>query len=743
MGPTAPPMTAEEAEIARVAREEKLQVFSQVIAARLKEAITGKESSGVEMEWEQDEEAYEGVDDANRADAAFLRTKPYSDGTNNSRSTKEDTGSTVFLNITRPYVDASAARVGDMLLPTDDWPWSIKPTPMPEIDGAADAPDAGQEVMLPDGRTGQKAALAEVLIKEAARRSAAGEKRIQDWQVESQWHAETRKVIEDAARLGTGILKGPFPVKKQSRSWVKNTDGTTQLDIKQTIVPASKRIDPRNLYPDPGCGENIHNGNYVFEKDRITAKQLRDLRGVPGYLDWQIGQAIKEGPKLSGLGSNNDSAGRHNSEKDQYDIWYYHGVVDSAEMNAIGCPCREGESAFALITMVNDRVIKAVLNPLDTGEFPYDVMVWQRRSGTWTGIGVSRQIRVPQRMVNAGSRNLMDNAGLGSGPQIILKDGSIFPADGVWQIRPRGIWKVSAEAEGPVSDYFHTEVIPMIQPELMAIIQFALKMAEDVTGLPMLMQGQQGKAPETVGGMQLLNNNASSVLRRIARLFDDLITEPHIRRYYNWLMQYSDDPEEKGDFQINAVGSSALVERDIQNQEITQMGQIVLNPVFGLDPKKWISEYLKSRRFDPERFKFTEEEEKQNQVQAQEQAQSQPVDPRVAGSKEVATIRTQGEMQKAQLVQQSDMAELRFKAEQAQLERQHDKEMQQLEYQMKLMEFSQQQGLNLDQAKVKLSETSMKLRTQLSLSMGKNAPQVVSPPTEPAGQAPPGQAFQK
>ena len=30
-----------------------------------------------------------------------------------------------------PYVDAPAARVGDMLPPTDDWPWAIEPTPMP------------------------------------------------------------------------------------------------------------------------------------------------------------------------------------------------------------------------------------------------------------------------------------------------------------------------------------------------------------------------------------------------------------------------------------------------------------------------------------------------------------------------------------------------------------------------------------------------------------------------------------
>ena len=58
-------------------------------------------------------------------------------------------------------------------------------------------------------------------------------------------------------------------------------------------------------------------------------------------------------------------------------------------------------SASVIITMVNCRVIKAAINPLDSGEFPHDVMVWQRRPGVPHGIGVAMQINVPQRMLTA------------------------------------------------------------------------------------------------------------------------------------------------------------------------------------------------------------------------------------------------------------------------------------------------------------------------------------------------------
>lgn len=751
MAANAPPESPEIAAARQEELEGRLQAFAAVVSGKLKDAIVYRQNSGVEIEWQEDEEAYEGIDDANRTDERYLSRKPIGDGVATSGGTAQPTRSNAFLNITRPYVDASAARVGDMLLPTDDWPWAIEPTPMPDMEEAVASPETDQPIQLSDGTTIQKSEMAKSLIAAATKRGDAAQERIRDWHVECQWHAETRKVIEDTARIGTGVLKGPYPIKKRSKTWATAPDGVTTLTIKETISPASRRIDPVNLYPDPSCGENIHNGSYIFERDLVTKKQLMDLIGVPGYFEHQIRQCLEEGAvmataveKRNGVGSSS------NTEKDQYEIWYFHGMVDAQDLQAIGCECGDTDSAFALLTLVNNRVIKAALNPLDTGEFPYDVMVWQRRSGTWTGIGVSRQIRVPQRGINAGCRNLLDNAGLGSGPQLFIKAGKVEPADGNWAMTPRKIWNINSDEDGRAEDFIHAVVIPMIERELMEIIQFFLKMAEDVTGLPAIMQGQIGKAPDTVGGMTLLFNNASSVLRRIARLFDDRLTTPHIRRYYDWLMQYSDNPGEKGDAQIKAIGSSALVERDIQNQEMIGMAQMVLNPVFGLDPKKWASEFLKSRRFNPARFELSDED-KQKAEQAAQNAP--PPDPRIEGSKEVAKIRTSGEIEKAKLVQNSDMAELEFKAREAAAERQHQQEMKALDYQMEIMKLAQAKGMSIEQIKADLAKESMKLSVQRELSAAalgtelekhrNPSPEVATPPSEPAGQAPAGQSFQR
>jgi len=384
--------------------------------------------------------------------------------------------------------------------------------------------------------------------------------------------------------------------------------------------------------------------------------------------------------------------------------------------------------------MVNEHVIKAVMNPLDSGEFPYDVMPWQRKSGSPWGNGVARQGRTAQRIVTAATRNLMDNAGLSAGAQIVVGT-QIEPLDGTWALTPRKLWRFSEDADNDdVRKAMAFFEIPSRQKELMEIILFGQKLMEDATGLPMLLQGQQGTAPDTVGGMTMLNNNASAVLRRLARTFDDCITEPHIRRYYTWLLQHGDD-EEKGDFSIDARGSTALVERDLQNQQIPQLLQFATNPVFGIDPKKAMNQFIKAQRFDPKNFEFSDKEWEE----LVKRLSQKPQDPKL----EVAQLKEQGETERLKASQQ-------FDADQAEKDRRLELVLADFEKQVSAMEQTGDKAMNFDDIKRSLAETAMKLRVQLKLSDQSTAlavqkhatPQAENPPTEPAGKAATGKAYQ-
>ena len=715
---------------------EKLDALGHSLSKKRSQSISHRASCGIETDWTEDEEFYEGVDAVNRQDTSAWKSKPPGQIT----PIKGETRSTVFINITRPYTDAAASRIADMLLPTDERNYTIQPTPVP--DSLSDLANGIlrpehekmiQDNLPPEQRAAailQAAQAANQYIQDIKKKAKKAELRIDDWLVECQYSAELRKVIEDAAKVGTGVLKGPIPAKKKHQAFLM--DGNEgKIVIKEETKPISKHISFWNLYPDPACGENIHNGSFIWEVDNINKKQLRDLKGGEGpsqYIDEQIDACLEEGPQKATADPEHPYSKGEESE-DQYQIWYYHGTVDSEDMEAAGCECEENEMMDAVITMVNNRVIKAAINHMDTGEFPYDVMRWQRRVGEWAGIGVSRQIRTPQKMVNAAARNMMDNAGLGAGGIIIMKQGAIIPADGEMSLTPRKLFYVNeTEVMDDVGKALRFIQIPMVQKELMDIIQFALKMAEDVTGLPMLLQGQQGKAPETVGGMQMLNNNASGVLRRLAKIFDDYITEPHIRRYYSYLLQYGENPEEKGDFLVYAKASSALIERDLQSQAIVQWGPMVLNPAFGMSPKLWAEEQMKAQRLDPENFKLTEEE-----IKAMQQQQQQG----------------QGDQMALQVKKELLMMKLKAEEMENDKDRQLDLALAKMTQEVEAMKLSGKKTISTDELKTSLAKAIMGLKTQKELSAASLAIDVqkdrmdrMTPPTEPSGRAKTGRAYQ-
>jgi hypothetical protein len=64
----------------------------------------------------------------------------------------------------------------------------------------------------------------------------------------------------------------------------------------------------------------------------------------------------------------------------------------------------------AHFTMVNDRVIKGILNPLDTGDFPYDVMPLAAHGEHAVGNGRRQAHRTPQQMVTAGVERAHERA---------------------------------------------------------------------------------------------------------------------------------------------------------------------------------------------------------------------------------------------------------------------------------------------------------------------------------------------
>jgi hypothetical protein len=302
------------------------------------------------------------------------------------------------------------------------------------------------------------------------------------------------------------------------------------------------------------------------------------------------------------------------------------------------------------IIFVNNTVIKGFLNPIETGDLPYDFVQWEVVDGSPWGYGVPFLMRPSQRVLNAAWRQLMDNSGLSVGPQILMKKRGIAPADGKWEITGRKVWLCDDTVN--VSEAFATFPIDNYGKEIQQIIDLAMKFADEEASIPQLAQGEHGDAPDTVGGITILMNNSNIVLTRMVKQWDDSMTRPHLRRYYDWNMAYNEDPAIKGDFQVDARGSSALLVRDQQAQAMIQLGQFQQSGTISpfVNWEDWFRMVLKLWHIDPTDIMKSDQEIAQledkppqatpDQVRAQAQLQVAQI--RAGAMQQIAQAKVQG-----------------------------------------------------------------------------------------------------
>jgi hypothetical protein len=238
----------------------------------------------------------------------------YDQQTMSAIKSKSYGGSQVFMNITRPKLNALTARIWDLLFPTDDRNWSVAPSPVPELSEqakesqliAADAriradearrqadtaqgENRGEFEMAEDERleaeavgaeAEEAAAMASEVLDEIRRASEMMSLTIEDQLNACRYSAQCRDVIEDGCSIGTGVLKGPVVGASATHRWV-TTDSGWNLEQINDNAPAVTRVDPWHFFPDPDA-TSVEDGEGVLERHLMTKQQLRRLAKRPGF----------------------------------------------------------------------------------------------------------------------------------------------------------------------------------------------------------------------------------------------------------------------------------------------------------------------------------------------------------------------------------------------------------------------------------------------------------------------------
>jgi len=353
------------------------------------------------------------------------------------------------------------------------------------------------------------------------------------------------------------------------------------------------------------------------------------------------------------------------------------------------------------VEFIGEQVIRAYVQPLETAEQLYSVFCYEEDESSVFGFGVPEEMEDAQDVLNTAWRMLLDNAGLSVGPQVVVDRKAIVPADGSddYTLRPRKAW-VKKDSSVPIQNAFWTFTVDSHQAELANIIQMASSLVDEETGMPKLQEGAMGGAPDTLGGMSMLMNASNAQLRRIVKRFDDDLTKPTIGRFYDWNMLFNEDESIKGDYKVDARGSSTLLVKETQQQGLMQMINLAATP--GLAPMHKMGEIVRkawqSFHIPADEVVYSDEEITANMKRLQ-QAQQEP------GGE--GSDPNQVRLQIAQMNSQDKARDRRLKYDLAMLVQQHE-----------LLELAQAKDMTLEQVKARLAEISLNHRSKLSLMAG-------------------------
>ena len=680
--------------------------FGTELQQRLQDNL--RQRLNIERRWVSDMRRYQGqVTDAELKDAV------------------DQARSCIFVKYTRTKADAWAAQMNDMLFPSDDKNWGIEPTPVPSLNKLA------QLVRGDTGEPTPEAQQAHQVLAEARLRAEAMEREIDDVLTECDYPAEGRRCIHYAAVLGTGILKGP-QVELFNTSKYQQVEGGEWVGmIEQAERPVARNVYPWDFVPDMS-GRELRDCEYVFERHYMTKKKIRTL---PSSYDQK---AIQKLLKLDATATHQtvDGEGLYNelrtlSGLDQnyrdrrYEVWEYHGPIDIKILQEAGIELTEEEIEMTeidgIVIFSGDIVLKVMLNPYDTEEWPYSVFVCEPDEACIFGYGIPHLCANSQDILNTAWRQMLDNGAMAVGEQVVVNKKAVSPADGDWTLKPKKVWIAQGDvATTDVQKAFSSFSINSHQQEYQNVIQLAKAFMDEESGLPMIAQGEQGQVTPTLGGMSMLMNAANAVRRAQVKEWDDNVTKPMIRRFYAWMMQFSPKAEIKGDMTIKARGTSALLVKEVQNQQVmTLIQNFSQNPQ--LAPAFDWYEALKvlNASMSLGGTGILKEKEQYDQAiqQAQQAAQEQPGDPRL-----------QMQMQIQQMKQEHEQRMQQMKAEQAmqveQMNSQQKALMLQLQYEanasrerIEVMKLQQTKQISEEQMVMRLNEIDKNHRHDMAQFM--------------------------
>jgi hypothetical protein len=367
-----------------------------------------------------------------------------------------------------------------------------------------------------------------------------------------------------------------------------------------------------DFFPSPEM-KDVNYG-YILERQRITRREVDNMRGVPGYNDAAIEKVLREyirkGSPIDAQLWDSERRDLENKENyqttsgtadDRIDVWEFWGSVPGQYLIEWGMHVKDPLKEYEIMAqMVDSTIIKAMLNPDPLGRRPYFVTSYEKIPDSIWGVSIPEIMAPVQDAMNAVIRALLDNIAFASGPQVAVDVSRLDPRQrkSATRIWARKVWMVRSAPMGSTQMPIQFDQPKLIADALLRVLGKLEQMSDDQTGIPAYAYGNEnvGGAGQTASGLNMLMNAASKGIRQVIGNVGMDVIKPRVHAQFIWNMLYTDDPSIRGDTEVNARGALAEVMKDQLKQERLQFLQSFIPPevILGLLEQEGVAHLLRS-----------------------------------------------------------------------------------------------------------------------------------------------------
>lgn len=544
----------------------------------------------------------------------------------------------VYMPLGSMKCRAGAAWIRDTLANAEEKPWTIEPTPIPEL--SADGRMAARAAFLLDlqrhgvmlqslppeiaaQRIKQLEDVASDMEYDTAREACTRmEKLVHDQLEEGEWRQSFDEVIDDVCVFPGAVVKSPVVRKMQVPYW----DGQ-QIKVKTKTKIVTERVDPLNLYPSADS-TTPHDGSSINERMPMTGKALADCIGMKNFSDDAIRQLFRlypagydcqfddnsEAQRIQGVDGGSTQTGNG-----LYDVIDFNGRIrGDLLLEWMAWEMLEPDSTFPKKIDADayyevqawhcaGLVLRVVLNPNPLGQRPYSVTSFTKLPGSFWGESIAMMLRDLNRQANSAARRIIQNMAFSSGPiGEVNVDALDESEDRPHEIRPYRVYYTKGAQKGRAINF---DKIPSVVAELNAMFMAYWRLSDEVCGIPAYSYGTQAGsgAAATMGGLSLLYNNALKGIKQAIGNLDKYLIEPVIGRMYLLNMLLYPDQGVKADAQAVARGAKGIMAREMRQARTVETLQAIQPFATGPSPiiptqgvVNLLREWLQLQGFNPD-----------------------------------------------------------------------------------------------------------------------------------------------